>query len=289
MALQKPRYPVDYIGITQYYNTAHPALDLGWHTPNPPVYAAAAGTVYAAARDVDGANYVVIRHDNVIAGKLVYTLYWHLASYRVAKGATVKLGDRIGVMGQTGNAVGVHLHFEFWITPLSYTKWALSDKRKYAVDPQTYVYCYPDQTVSPNTKNVLKYTPQIDPGENVLAPGAKLSLKNAPLYASSDAARAAGRVSGTYYTWDSQIIRNRIRITNSTANVGRPGAVTGWIGKEYLPAVNRPTVYIVVSGDTLSGIAARSGVSLSALLAANPQIKDPNRIYPGDRITIPAN
>ena len=96
MALQKPRYPVDYIGITQYYNTAHPALDLGWHTPNPPVYAAAAGTVYAAARDVDGANYVVIRHDNVIAGKLVYTLYWHLASYRVAKGATVKLGDRIG-------------------------------------------------------------------------------------------------------------------------------------------------------------------------------------------------
>ena len=137
-------------------------------------------------------------------------------------------------------------------------------------------------------RNVL-FTPQIDPGENVLAPGAKLSLKNAPLYASSDAARAAGRVSGTYYTWDSQIIRNRIRITNSTANVGRPGAVTGWIGKEYLPAVNRPTVYIVVSGDTLSGIAARSGVSLSALLAANPQIKDPNRIYPGDRITIPAN
>ena len=52
---------------------------------------------------------------------------------------------------------------------------------------------------------------------------------------------------------------------------------------------NGPTVYIVVSGDTLSGIAARSGVSLSALLAANPQIKNPNVIYPGDRITIPAN
>ena len=110
-----------------------------------------------------------------------------------------------------------------------------------------------------------------------------------PLYASSDAARAAGRVNGTYYTWDSQIIRNRIRITNSTANVGRPGTVTGWIGKEYLPVANGPTVYIVVSGDTLSGIAARSGVSLSALLAANPQIKNPNVIYPGDRITIPAN
>jgi len=46
--------------------------------------------------------------------------------------------------------------------------------------------------------------------------------------------------------------------------------------------------YTVRSGDTLSGIAARHGVSLSALLAANPQITNPNLIYPGQTVHIPS-
>lgn len=45
--------------------------------------------------------------------------------------------------------------------------------------------------------------------------------------------------------------------------------------------------YAVVSGDNLSGIAARNGITLKALLAANAQIQDPDRIYPGDVIRIP--
>jgi spore coat assembly protein SafA len=49
------------------------------------------------------------------------------------------------------------------------------------------------------------------------------------------------------------------------------------------------TDYIVHSGDTLSGIAAKHGVSLSALLAANPQITNPNLIYPGQTVHIPSS
>lgn len=45
--------------------------------------------------------------------------------------------------------------------------------------------------------------------------------------------------------------------------------------------------YTVVRGDTLWGIANRYGVTLSALLAANPQIKNPNYIVVGDRVVIP--
>lgn len=45
--------------------------------------------------------------------------------------------------------------------------------------------------------------------------------------------------------------------------------------------------YIVRKGDTLWGIAKRYGVELTALIAANPQIKNPNLIYPGDRVIIP--
>ncbi|HZV02796.1 MAG TPA: GH25 family lysozyme [Planctomycetota bacterium] len=51
------------------------------------------------------------------------------------------------------------------------------------------------------------------------------------------------------------------------------------------PAANK--TYTVQKGDTLSGIAARFGVSLNALEAANPQITNPNLIYPGQVITIP--
>ena len=46
-------------------------------------------------------------------------------------------------------------------------------------------------------------------------------------------------------------------------------------------------VYTVRKGDTLWGIAGRYGVALTALIVANPQIKNPNLIYPGDQVRIP--
>lgn len=46
--------------------------------------------------------------------------------------------------------------------------------------------------------------------------------------------------------------------------------------------------YSVVRGDCLWKIAQAHGVSLSALIAANPQIKNPDLIYPGDQVNIPA-
>ena len=35
------------------------------------------------------------------------------------------------------------------------------------------------------------------------------------------------------------------------------------------------------------GIARRCGVTLSSLIAANPQIKNPNLIYPGNEVRLP--
>jgi len=45
--------------------------------------------------------------------------------------------------------------------------------------------------------------------------------------------------------------------------------------------------YIVQPGDTLSAIARRFGTTVTAILGANPQITDPNNIFPGQVITIP--
>ena len=49
-----------------------------------------------------------------------------------------------------------------------------------------------------------------------------------------------------------------------------------------------PTVYVIKKGDFLNKIAAANGISLDELLAANPDIKDPNKIVEGQQIIIPA-
>ncbi len=53
------------------------------------------------------------------------------------------------------------------------------------------------------------------------------------------------------------------------------------------PAAPTPVVYVVKTGDTLTSIARKYGLTVDDLLAANPQIKDPNKIKVGDQITIP--
>lgn len=47
------------------------------------------------------------------------------------------------------------------------------------------------------------------------------------------------------------------------------------------------SVYTVVKGDSLWKIAVRHEIGVSEIIAANPQIKNPDLIYPGDRVTIP--
>jgi nucleoid-associated protein YgaU len=48
-----------------------------------------------------------------------------------------------------------------------------------------------------------------------------------------------------------------------------------------------PTIYVVKKGDTMSKIANKFNITVDELLAANPQIKNPNKISIGDEVTIP--
>ncbi|NLH01871.1 MAG: LysM peptidoglycan-binding domain-containing protein [Clostridiales bacterium] len=48
--------------------------------------------------------------------------------------------------------------------------------------------------------------------------------------------------------------------------------------------VNQKRTYIIKKGDTLWGVAKMNGLSLSEILALNPQIRNPNICHPGDTI-----
>jgi uncharacterized YkwD family protein/spore coat assembly protein SafA len=52
-------------------------------------------------------------------------------------------------------------------------------------------------------------------------------------------------------------------------------------------AFAQPLQYTVVPGDSLWKIAVKHQIDLSEIISANPQIKNPSLIYPGQKITVP--
>ncbi|MBS4212419.1 M23 family metallopeptidase [Bacillus sp. FJAT-49825] len=98
----------------------HKGIDIA-RPSNLTIKAADNGVVVSAGWDNGGyGNKVIIDHQNGMR-----TLYGHMSSLNVKAGQTVSKGTAIGVMGATGDATGVHLHFEVYkngglVNPLSY-------------------------------------------------------------------------------------------------------------------------------------------------------------------------
>ncbi|MBO0958427.1 M23 family metallopeptidase [Neobacillus sp. MM2021_6] len=97
----------------------HKGIDIA-RPGNLTIKAADNGVVVSAGFTSDGyGNKVIIDHQNGMR-----TLYGHMSSVNVRVGQTVAKGTAIGVMGATGDATGVHLHFEVYkngslVNPLS--------------------------------------------------------------------------------------------------------------------------------------------------------------------------
>ena len=57
-------------------------------------------------------NVVMIEHDFGYKGERLYTLYAHLSAVLTQEGQFVESGDVIGLVGETGQVSGPHVHFE---------------------------------------------------------------------------------------------------------------------------------------------------------------------------------
>lgn len=99
----------------------HKGIDIA-RPSNLTIKAADNGVVVSAGWGGAFGNKIVIDHQNGFQ-----TIYGHLSSISVHAGQTVSKGSAIGVMGATGDATGVHLHFEVYKdgaleNPLSYLR-----------------------------------------------------------------------------------------------------------------------------------------------------------------------
>ncbi|KHE71884.1 peptidoglycan DD-metalloendopeptidase family protein [Halobacillus sp. BBL2006] len=90
----------------QRWGRMHKGIDIAGVSDRT-ITAADNGKVITAERQSGFGNKIVIDHNNGYK-----TIYAHLSSFEVSVGDVVKKGEPIGVMGNTGNSTGTHLHFE---------------------------------------------------------------------------------------------------------------------------------------------------------------------------------
>jgi murein DD-endopeptidase MepM/ murein hydrolase activator NlpD len=123
-------YPTSNFTISTWFGEAGPYWSTGFHTGidfatayGTPVVAVSNLTVVQTGWDGPYGNQIRLQLEN---GDEVW--YNHLSSIEVTVGETVLKGQEIGRVGETGNAYGYHLHFEYRLA---------SDLRT-AVDPKPY-------------------------------------------------------------------------------------------------------------------------------------------------------
>lgn len=116
--------------ISSYYGSRyifgrwrfHTGLDIASRGAALPIYASQSGRVVQASWNGSYGMNIVIDHGNG-----VQTRYAHLSAFKCNVGDYVSKGDRIAIMGRTGTATGIHLHFEIissgkTMNPLNYLK-----------------------------------------------------------------------------------------------------------------------------------------------------------------------
>lgn len=140
----------------------HKGIDIATATAlgNVPVYSVCNGTVvrsdFSGTSTTGYGNVVIIKDDNGMG-----YLFAHLHTRNVSVGDRVVIGQQVGLEGETGEATGIHLHFE--MQDLRAHDWDYSHDRSLYTNPADFMgipnvedtECYYDGTpIIPPTPDI---------------------------------------------------------------------------------------------------------------------------------------
>ena len=108
-------------GVSEY----HGGLDLVALGSDKSIYAIADGVIDATPYEANGFGYYV--RQLLSDGRRVYYGHMKAGSICVKSGQEVKKGDKLGVMGSTGNSTGAHTHIELRVKGTSKTSLDISE------------------------------------------------------------------------------------------------------------------------------------------------------------------
>ncbi len=161
------RYPTKYVAFSRGYSSSHKGIDNAWNSSqggaNVAIIAPADGTVVAVVDNQvnntsysNYGNYVIIHHGKDELGYNIWTLSAHnlKGSAKVKVGDSVKQGQQIANMNNSGYSFGSHIHFE--------VRRGTNDANG-RVDPVRHCYVFPDNVVNSSTNaeyNLLYYDDQ---------------------------------------------------------------------------------------------------------------------------------
>lgn len=189
----------------------------GWHTgidmvcDDDTIYGTCDGTVYKIGVDKSYGNYITVKAPD---GK--YHWFCHLSKVTCSVGDKISRTTKIGVMGNTGNSTGKHLHFEIRNSSNKYAD-TISPASYMGMPNKTGTYNTSDYQISSNTNNsssnsgtgelkTLNHNTNLRKAPGTDSEIIDLYILNTTLYVLE-----AGVAQKNGYTWD----KVRIRVTGA--------------------------------------------------------------------------
>ena len=214
-------WPTDVRRITSHFRSQSRPNHAGTDIAKPghhEIYASAAGTVSRSYLSSSYGECIMILHS--INGQTYETVYAHMksGSRRFKANQKVKQGQTIGIMGNTGNSTGQHLHFE-----IHKGRW--NANKTNAVDPLDYLEEQPQK----QEKQPLELTYIVKTGDTLSAIASKYQT-------SVDHLVSLNKIKNKNLIYPGQIIR--LATTPRTYTV-KSGDTLTKIAKKYNTTVDR--------------------------------------------------